>query len=324
MKALFLGGFAVSQAGWIAPVIKSDVEIEAVADDHDPQRVAAALDDAEIVVTEAWRVGMPAAPRLNLLQAPVAGADMIAVAALPPGVTVCNSYGHEEAIAEYVVMTMLVWFHRYFDIATAFRGGSWRDSAVTNGLLHRELGGQTVGIVGLGHIGRETAVRAAALGCRVVGANRTAGTPPPGVERVFALTELDAMLPLCDVVALCIGLAPETRGLMDSRRLALMKRDGLLINVGRGLVVDEDALFAALRDGTIGGAALDTWWRYPTADEPDIRPSRHPFHELPNVVMTPHCSAWTDGMARRRGADAARNIDRFIRGETLINVVATT
>jgi phosphoglycerate dehydrogenase-like enzyme len=80
----------------------------------------------------------------------------------------------------------------------------------------------------------------------------------------------------------------------------------------------------ALRDGIIGGAALDTWWRYPTPEEPDIRPSRQPFHELPNVIMTPHCSAWTEGMARRRGADAARNIDRFIRGETPLHIVATT
>ena len=69
---------------------------------------------------------------------------------------------------------------------------------------------------------------------------------------------------------------------------------------------------------------LDTWYRYPTPEEPEIRPSRHPFHELPNVIMTPHCSAWTDGMARRRGADAARNIDRFIRGEKLLHLVART
>ncbi|HEY8872021.1 MAG TPA: 2-hydroxyacid dehydrogenase [Stellaceae bacterium] len=324
MKTLFLGAFAVSQAGWIRPVIESGVDMELVADNGDRDRVAAALLGAEIVVSEAWGTSMPPAPRLGLLQAPVGGTDMIALAALPPGVTVCNAYGHEAAIAEYIVMAMLVWSHRYFDIATTFRGGSWRDSGVTNGPLHRELGGQTVGIVGLGHIGRETAVRAAALGCRVLGANRTAGAPPPGVDRVFALTELDAMLPLCDAVALCVGLAPETKGLMDRRRLGLMKRDALLINVGRGPVADEDALFHALRDGKIGGAALDAWWRYPTPDQPDIRPSRHPFHQLPNVVMTPHCSAWTEGMARRRGADAARNIDRFVRGEKLQNVVATT
>lgn len=295
-----------------------------VGDDGDLRRVAAALEDAAIVVSEAWRREMPAAPLLKLLQLPVAGTEMVTFAALPPGVTVCNAYGHEQAMAEYAVMAMLVWFHRYFDIAAAFRAGSWRDSGVTNGPFHRELAGQTVGVVGLGQVGRETAARAAALGCRVLGANRTIGEPPPGVALVFALAELEAMLPLCDAVVLCVGLAPETRGLIDAGRLALIKQNAFLINIGRGPVVDEDALFAALRDGTIGGAALDTWYRYPTSDQPDIRPSRHPFHKLPNVVMTPHSSAWTAGMARRRGTDAARNIDRFVRGEPLLHVVATS
>lgn len=321
---LFLGGFAASQIEWIAPVIESDVETDVLADDRDLQRVAAALGDAEIVVSEAWRAGMPSAPHLKLLQLPVAGTDHVDRAALPPGVAVCNAYGHEIAMAEYAIMAMLAWSHRYFDIALAFREGSWCDSGVMNGPLHRELGGSTVGIVGLGQVGRETAIRAAALGCRVIGANRTIAGVPPGVANVFPLPELDGMLPLCDIVVLCVGLAPETRGLIDARRLALMKHDAFLINVGRGPVADEDALFVALRDCTIGGAALDVWWRYPTGNEPEIRPSRHPFHELPNVVMTPHCSAWTDGMARRRGADAARNIDRFIRGEKLLHVVATS
>jgi len=118
-------------------------------------------------------------------------------------------------------MAMLVWCHRYFDIAVGFRAGSCCDSGVMNGPLHRELGGSTVGIVGLGQVGREIAARAAALGCHVVGANRTIGEPPPGVAQVFPLGELDAMLPLCDVAVLCVGLAPETRGLIDARRLAL-------------------------------------------------------------------------------------------------------
>src|SRR6267154_2296778 len=227
-------------------------------------------------------------------------------------------------MAEYAVMAMLVWSHRYFDIALAFRGGSWRDSGVMNGPLHRELRGLTVGIVGLGQVGRETAIRAAALGCHVVGANRTIGEPPQGISEVFPLAELDRMLPLCDVVVLCVGLAPETRGLIDRRRLALMKHDALLINVGRGPVADEDALYRALRDRTIGGAALDVWWQYPNAAEPERRPSRHPFHELPNVIMTPHCSGWTEGMLARRWAEVAGNINRFVRGEPLENVVVRT
>jgi phosphoglycerate dehydrogenase-like enzyme len=112
--------------------------------------------------------------------------------------------------------------------------------------------------------------------------------------------------------------------LIDARRLALMKGSAFLVNIARGAVVDEDAIYAALRDRVIGGAALDVWWQYPNAAEPDRRPSRYPFHELPNVVMTPHCSGWTEGMVARRWAEVAGNINRFVRGEPLENVVLTT
>ena len=98
----------------------------------------------------------------------------------------------------------------------------------------------------------------------------------------------------------------------------------LLLSVARGPIAEEKALYRALRDGVIGGAALDTWWRYPSADDPAPRPSRYPFHELPNVIMTPHCSPRTDGTIERRSRDVARNIDRFVRGEPLENIVAAT
>ena len=131
-------------------------------------------------------------------------------------------------------------------------------------------------------------------------------------------------MPECDIVALCTALGPETEKLIDARRLALMKRSAFLVNTSRGAVIDEDAVYAALRDGTIGGAALDVWWQYPTAAEPERRGSRHPFERLPNVIMTPHNSGWTDGMNARRWAEIADNLNRFARGDALINVVTTT
>jgi hypothetical protein len=109
------------------------------------------------------------------------------------------------------------------------------------------------------------------------------------------------MLPLCDTVLIACALAPETKGLIDSRRLALMKPGALLINVARAAIVDEDALYAALKDGHLGGAALDVWWQYPTQAEPERRPSRRPFHELPNVLITPHRA---EACGRHGAADA--------------------
>jgi phosphoglycerate dehydrogenase-like enzyme len=132
------------------------------------------------------------------------------------------------------------------------------------------------------------------------------------------------MLPECDYVVLCTALGPETEELIDARRLALMKPSAFLVNIARGAIVDEGAIYAALRDRTIGGAALDVWWRHPDATDPERRPSRYPFHELPNVIMTPHCSGWTEGMVARRWAEVAGNINRFVRGEPLQNIVVTT
>jgi phosphoglycerate dehydrogenase-like enzyme len=323
MKALFLGTLAASQAMPIIEFITADIRTE-VLDSNEPAQADAALADADVLLTGAWRSGFPAVPKLRLLQVPLAGTDGIDVSSLPRGVTLCNAYGHEPALGEFAIMMMLAWRHRLFEIATSFREGSWSWSPIVGGAVRGEIGGQTVGIVGLGHIGREVAWRSAALGCRVLAVNRTMREKPAPVEHVFSWTELDRMLGECDIVVLSCALTPETTGLIDARRLAAMKPGAFLINLARGPIAGEQALYRALRDGVIGGAALDTWWRYPSADDPAPRPSSYPFHELPNVIMTPHCSPRTDGTIERRSRNVARNIDRFVRGEPLENVVTKT
>src|SRR5581483_5447671 len=141
------------------------------------------------------------------------------------------------------------------------------------------------------------------------------------VEAVYPLAELDRMLPECDTVALCTALGPETTGLITAHRLSLMKPTAFLINIARGQVVEEDAVWAALSERKIAGAALDVWWQYPTDVDPTRRGSRHPFHELPNVIVTPHNSGCTGGMVRRRWDEIADNIRRFCAGQPLINIV---
>src|SRR5579871_2071298 len=132
MKALFLGTLATSQAAPIIRFLTTDLATELV-DDGDPAQLAAALATADIVLTGTWRRTYPPAPRLRLVQVPLAGTDGIEVAALPRGVTVCNAYGHEAALGEFAVMMMLAWRHRLFDIATSFRAGSWFWSPTVGG-----------------------------------------------------------------------------------------------------------------------------------------------------------------------------------------------
>ncbi len=262
---------------------------------------------------------------MKLLQSVAAGIDLIDVPSVPPGVSICSVAGHEQAIAEYCLMTMLAWQHRLIDIATAFRGGVWSTGGgAGGGPTHGEILGKTIGIVGYGRIGREVAKRAVGFGCKVIAANRSPVADKGDAAEIYPLTELDRMLPLCDVVVIAAGLGPETSGLIDAHRLGLMKPSAFVINIGRAAIVDEEALYAALKDNKIGGAAIDVWWQYPTASEPNRRGSRLPFHELPNIIMTPHCSSATDGARDRRFSTVAGNLDRFVRGEPLHNIVMQT
>jgi phosphoglycerate dehydrogenase-like enzyme len=324
MKALFLGRFADGIVPHVVARLTTAPDIEALADDADAARLAPALAEADIVVGLAWRAEFPPAPRLRLLQCFATGVEQMNISAVPHGVTVCNVFGHEPPIAEYVIMTALTLTHGLFDSVSSFRAGSWEASFQGGGTRHGELLGKTVGIIGYGRIGREVAHRAASFGVRVLAANRSPVEEATSVEQIYPLAELDRMLPECDVVVIACALVPETLGLIDGGRIALMKPDALLINIARGQIVDEEALYAALRDGRLGGAAIDVWWRYPTQGEPHPLPSRFPFHELPNVLMTPHSSSFTEGTAARRFGAIAGNIDRFIRGEPLVHVVAVT
>jgi phosphoglycerate dehydrogenase-like enzyme len=325
VKALFLGGVAARTAAGIRAQLPIGLDVEILDDPIDRALLPRAAIDAEILVSNHWRADYPPAPKVGLVQSVATGVELIELAALPAGVAVCNAFGHESAIAEYVVMVMLAWRHRLFEISAEFRErASWRTSWVQGGAPHGEVRGSTLGIIGFGRVGREVARRAVPFGCRILIANRTPREPEPGVEPIFPLVEIDRMLPECDTVALCIALGPETTGLIDARRLSLMRPGAFLINIARGQVVDEDAIYSALRDQTIGGAALDVWWQYPNMAEPERRGSRHPFHELPNVIATPHNSGWTDGMVERRWNEIADNINRFAHGDSLINLVAKT
>jgi phosphoglycerate dehydrogenase-like enzyme len=322
VKALFLGGVAADTWRGIRGELPASLGVDVLDDPIDRGRLPRAAAEADILVSNYWRTDYPPAPRVRLVQSVATGVDTFDLAALPAGITVCNAFGHETAIAEYIVMTMLALHHRLFQIAGEFRErASWRTSWVASGAPHGEVRGTTLGIIGYGRVGHEVARRAAPFGCQVLAANRTPRPAKDGVERVYPMAELDQMLPQCDTVALCTALAPETTGLIDAHRLGLMKPEAFLINIARGQVVDEEALYTALRERKIAGAALDVWWQYPSAAEPNRRGSRHPFHELPNVIVTPHNSGWTQGMVRRRWDEVAENLNRFVRGEPLINIV---
>ncbi|NJQ00711.1 2-hydroxyacid dehydrogenase [Streptomyces zingiberis] len=294
-------------------------------DPADPDAVAAALPDADVLVSGVCTAAMAAAgKRLKLVHAAGAGVDKIDTGALPPGTTVANTFHHEDSIAEYAVASAVLLGRGFLRQDAALRRGVWDSPAHTPGAAWPDaLGGGTVGFVGFGHIGARAWRRFRAFGARGVAVTRRGDTDAAaeGLDWAGTVDDLGTLLETADVVLVSVPLTEATTGLIDAAGLARMKRSAVLINVGRGPVVDEDALYAALRDAAIGGAALDVWYTYPASGNTGA-PSRHPFHELPNVLMTPHSSGLTRQTFLRRAEDIAANIHRFAAGETPHNVVA--
>ena len=275
---------------------------------------------ADVVVGIKLDASMPPLRQLRLYHAPAAGTDAIDTRLLPAGSALCNCFGHENAIAEYVIAALLM---RHVPLARAdedLRAQRWTYWAGRPTALRTELGSQTLGLVGFGHIAQTVAQRAKAMGMRVHVANRSPISHPV-VDRSWTLDALHDFMGSCDAVVVSLPLTENTQGLVDAPAIAAMRPDAVLLNVGRGAVIDEKALYEALKARQIGGAVIDTWYQYPTPTQAECAPSQFDFASLDNVLMTPHMSGWTSGTVRRRQETLADNIGRLSRGETLINVL---
>ena len=285
------------------------------------------LGDADVLVTMGFTREMAAAgPSLRLVQVPGAGLDRIDRSQLRPGLALANAYGHEAGIAEYVIGTMIALSRSFQRIDQKLRAGQWESQWSVGAPappLWPELAGKTLGILGFGHIGEALARRALAFDMKVCAIRRRALLAvPQGLMFVGGPERLDEVLSQSDYLAITLSLSPETRGLIDARRLALMKPSACLINVARAEIIDEQALYDVLAVGRLAGAALDVWSRYPI-NAGQTMPSTAPFHTLSNVIMTPHISGWTEGMLEARASVIAENIERTERGESPVNAVAT-
>jgi phosphoglycerate dehydrogenase-like enzyme len=159
------------------------------------------------------------------------------------------------------------------------------------------------------------------MGMRVVACNRTVAQRLADVDEVADLTNIAKLAATADFVVTACALTPDTRNIVDGEVLAAMKSSAFIINVGRGPLIDENALYQALLTHQIAGAVLDTWYRYPSLEVAHPPPSQYPFSSLDNVIMTPHISGWTDGMIDRRWSEIAANLDRFAMNRPLSNVI---
>jgi phosphoglycerate dehydrogenase-like enzyme len=254
------------------------------------------------------------ASRLRWIQSPAAGvASLLFPELRGSAVALTNARGiHGDAMAEHVIGVTIVLFRQFH---LAIRRQVDREWAKEGLARFRTLRGRTVGVVGLGAIGTAVAERAAALGADVIAVRRTLSAPrPSSVSAVFPPGELDAVLGRADVVVLTAPLTGETRGLIGAAQIRRMKPDAILVNVARGRLVREDELAEELARGTIAGAALDVFEHEPLA-------ASSPLWDLPNVVITPHTSAFRDDYWALAVDLFAANLRRFERGEPLANLV---
>lgn len=322
MKAAFAGSFAVR----LVEPVRRRLTIPCEIVFGDEAAILHQLGDADVLVSMAFTKGLATAgPSLRLVQVPGAGLDRIDRSQLHPGLALANAYGHEAGIAEYVIGAMIALTRAFQRIDRKLRVGQW-ESQWSVGTpappLWPELAGKTLGILGFGHIGEALARRAQAFGMKVCAVRRRAQSDlSHGLMFVGGPERLDELLSLSDYLAITLSLSPETRGLIDARRLGLMKPSAHLINVARAEIVDEQALYDALAGGRVAGAALDVWYRYPTTVG-STAPASAPFHSLSNVIMTPHVSGWTEGTLAARASVIAKNIERTARGEAPLNAIA--
>ncbi|MCC6793106.1 MAG: D-2-hydroxyacid dehydrogenase [Thermomicrobiales bacterium] len=270
-----------------------------------PEEVAERLPQAEILFAWTFPVEfLPLSQKLRWFQVMGAGLERIAAGpALPEGVTITNLKGvFGSSMGEYALAYMLAHTQRIRMIVRNQDAREW--VRYDPGRLE----GSTVGIAGLGSIGQEVSRRCAALGMRVVGLKRHAGDVP-NVGQVYAFEEIDRFLPECDFLILVLPQTAETIGLLTRDRLRSLKPDCFLVNMGRGSVMREDDLVAALQSGWIAGAALDVF-----ATEP--LPPESPLWGMENVYITPHISG-TNRPDELVGP-FIENLGRYLRGEPLL------
>ena len=260
---------------------------------------------------ERIRQALAGLPRLRWMHTFSAGVDrhVPALAGRQDILLTNNSGAYDIPIAEHVI-AMLFGAAKALPAHLAAQGRrEWKRD-----VPHRELRDATLVVVGLGSIGGEIARLAHGLGMRVIGVRRDPRRPVPGVERIVPPEELAAVAAEADHLVVSAALTPETRGLVSAAVLARLRPTAWLVNIARGPIVDEAALVAALREGRIGGAALDVFDTEPL-------PAESPLWSLPNVILTPHVSGSSPRVRERSLALVVENLRRFKAGEPLLNLV---
>ncbi len=260
------------------------------------------------LLEQVWRM----APRVEWVHSRSAGLDgKLFPALIDTPVPLTNGRGvFSQSLGEFVVAAALFFAKDFRRMLRSQAAGQWDPFDI------QEIRGQTMGIVGYGDIGRAAAQRAHALGMKVLALRRRPelSSGDPCVTEVFSWGRKLEMLPECDYVVAAAPLTPETKGMIGAAEFERMKPDAVIMNVGRGPVIDEPAMIQALERKRIKGAALDVFDTEPL-------PPGHPFYRMENVLLSAHCADHTTDWLEQAMKFFLQNFERFRKGEALVNVV---
>lgn len=303
---------------WYSERLRRDFPQINVVHLHDYKRVDAEIPDAEIAIT--WSIRpeqIKAAKKLRWIHSPAAAVHtLIFPELINSNIQITNAREvHGPVVAEHVIAQIFALAKKIPDAVRLQQEHEWGQQRMWDELPRvREVAGATVGLIGLGSIGRAVAKSAKALGMRVIAAREHPEKGSEGADAVFGPEQINEIFRQADYVVLAAPITAATNALANAERLALMKPGACLINVGRGALVDEMALAAALREKRIGAAALDVFPKEPLAPE-------SPLWDVPNLLITPHTAALTDKIWERHYMLFSENLRRYLAGQPLLGLV---
>ena len=294
--------------------IDKNIKVTAVSSPN-KQEITKQLIDADIIAGSPWVIpSIKEAKKLKWIHAFSAGVEKVLTPEVVKSkVMVSNSSGiHAVPIAEHVIGFMLIFTRKFYDTFRKQQQKIWsRNQYLT------ELRDKTVLVVGLGHIGTEITRLSNCLGAEAIAVKQNIKNKPDFVSKVYTVNKLESVLPKADFVVLCLPLTRDTHHLFGMKKFKLMKKSGVIINIGRGGLINEKELIKALEDKVIGGAGLDV-----TEEEPLSEKSR--LWEMENVVLTPHHSGWSEKYMDRAIDLFCINLKAYLRRKKLPNLVDKT
>jgi len=262
------------------------------------------------------------AKKLKLIQVPYAGVDPIPFDVVKErNILISNAHENALTVAEHGFSLLLALSKSLVVHDRDLRKSIWHGWMANE--PNFEVYEKTIGIIGLGAIGREMAKRAKAFGMKVIGTKKDIKKDidklKDFVDEIYPMENIAEVIKKSLFIFISVPLTKDTENLIGEKELNLMK-DKYLINISRGKVVNEEALYNALKNGILKGAAIDVWYNYPKPGE-KAYPSKYPFHELDNIIMTPHSAGFTVESVQRNWLFTFRNILKFAKGEKIENIV---